>query len=384
MVKESMPVLKLNLVARLACAALCAMLGIQGKATALAGPGAATAPVPEPIAELGIMRFSPPAGWQSEEQAGRDARVFVSPDSTADRQAAIVVLITQPLGQSFDFRARFEKAIVSAAGSQPITEHGQVLAGKNEQGCDTLEQTFSYKNSAGQSVRARLVADRVADRLAAFCYLAGGEDFFDKHADALADLLSTVRFEGQQTTAPAAAATSLPLDPQLGAIEREKAELRKRLAELESREQSLSTQPVTATAPGESTTLAHSTSPGQDPPANPGEGSIDVNDQSHAGAGLGAHFPKRTRLVLTLTPVTPPGPQVRTIACDIDRLAKTARFTGFPPGRYRVTAKAVTPDEKSWPLKLTTSAAPTLSDWMDAVEIGPAPTGSIGVTDRPR
>jgi hypothetical protein len=376
-----MPILKPNFVARLVCVALGAFC-VAARQTR-AEP--TTAPTPaDADARLGIVRFTPPAGWQSEEQAGRDARAFVSPDSTADRQAALVVLLTPPLGQSFDFRARFEKAVNNAADAQPITERGPVVADKSRQGYDTLEQTFAYKNAAGQTVRGRLVAARVGDRLAAFWYLASDDELFKKHADDLAKFLASVHFEDVPATGPATAPSTGPAtlpatqhadkpatDPaksaELQTIEREKAELRQRLSDLESRERGL-----TGAAAIESS------------PATQSSGAIDVTDRSRGGAWLRSRYPKRTRLVLTLTPTAPASSEVRTIACDIERLPETAHFTGFPTGTYRLTAKAVTADDKAWPLKVTISPAPLASDWADAVEVDPAKGVSIGVTDVPR
>jgi len=359
-----------NFAARLACTAVCAALCALCVARGVARADATTAPAADSSYRFGIVRFTPPAGWQSEQQ--RDATVFVSPDSTADRQAAIVVLITAPLGQSFDFRARFDKAVASAADAHPLTEHGLVVSGTSRQGCDTLEQTFAFNNAAGQIVRGRLLAARVGDRLAAFCYLATGEDLFQKHASDVDDLLSTVRFEGLPATTPATTQAAEPAAApvtraELQAIEREKAELQKRVADLESKERGLN-------AP-----LANEPNPTTEP-----AGAIDVTDQSRAGASLRAHFPKRTRLILTFTPILPAGAEVRVLFCDIDRLPGTAHFTGLSPGSYRLTARAVTPDDKQWPLKVTTKAAPTASDWADSVQVDPAKGPSIGVTDVPK
>jgi len=372
-----MPILKPNFAARVACMALCAALGATCFVAGLSHAGPTTAPTPDVQARLGIVRFTPPAGWQSEEQAGREARLFVSPDSSAGGQAALVVLLTPALGQSFDFRARFEKAVENAADAMPITERGAIVAGKSRQGCDTLEQTFAYKNAANQTVRGRLVAARVGDRLAAFWYLASDDDLFKKHSNDLSNLLATVHFEGIPATAPATAPSTGPAthpetkqadNLEFQAIEREKAELR-RLADLESREKGFSGTTATDAA---NLPVAREAGPG----------SIDVTDRSRGSAWLRTRYPGRTRLVLTLTP--PTGTEVRTVACDIDRLPATAHFTGFPAGNCRLTAKAVTPDEKSWPLKLTTNPTPQLSDWADAVDVDPAKGASIGVTDVPK
>jgi len=367
-----MRILRPNFPTLLAIGAFCVAAGL-----ARAEP--TTAPAADADVRLGMVHFTPPAGWQSEEQAGRDARLFVSPDSSADRQAALVVLLTRPLGQSFDFRARFEKAVENAAEGQPITERGAIVPGKSRQAYDTLEQTFAYKNAAGQTVRGRLVAARVGDRLAAIWYLASDDDLFKKHADDLANLLATVRFEGLPATGPATAPATGPAthpdtnhadNLELQTIEREKAALRQRLIDLESREKGLN---ASAPEPGP----ASQESTGGQP-----SGAIDVTDRSHGGAWLRTRYPPRTRLIFTLTPPAPGSSEIRTIACDIDRLP--AHFTGFPAGTYRLTAKAVTPDDKSWPLKVTASPSPELSDWADAVEVDPSKGASIGVTAVPK
>ncbi len=315
---------------------------------------------------------------------------------------ALVVLLTPPLGQSFDFRARFEKAVEKAADTQPITERGPVVAGKTAQGCDTLEQTFAYKNAASQTVRGRLVAQRIGERLAAFWYLASNEELFKKHSDDLNNLLATVRFDGLPASAPVTGPATAPAagpvtgpatqpapkhadNPEFDAIEREKAELRQRLLELESRQKGLNGAPAKESTTGPAARSTTSPSSTSSPQASHGQaaGSIDVTDRSPGGAWLRSRYPRRTRLILTLTATAPANSEVRTIACDVDRLPETAHFTGFPAGTYRLTARAVTPDDRAWPLKLTTSLTPKASDWADAVEVDPASGAAIGVIDSP-
>lgn len=117
---------------------------------------------------------------------------------------------------------------------------------------------------------------------------------------------------------------------------------------------------------------------------------LDVIDRGRAGALLRDRYPKRTKVVLTLTPLGAAGAaaagaaETRSLTCDVDTLARGGAFTWLPPAPFKVTAKAITPDAKEWSLKLTLSPTPIASDWSGAVDADLESHPAIGITDVPR
>ena len=291
---------------------------------------------PDPQTRLGVIHFAAPAQWPATEKPQRHAIAFVSPDSTDDRLAVIVVLTAPAPQADFDFRARFDKAIDSAADGQTIIWRGPVQTGKSRQGCDTLDQRFTCQNSAGRPIEGRMVAARAGNDLAAFCYLATGRIMFLRHADNMVELLNSVSFEG------------LPPPP--------------------------ATAPATAPSPP---TVPIATAPA---PAPVALGTLNITDQSPRNAFLRLRYPRHTRLVLTMVPIPAHDGESRTVSCDIDHLPETVQITALPASPQHITAQAITPDSRAWPLKLRSGAG----GWATSIEVDPARSPAIGVTDQPR
>ena len=140
-------------------------------------PAAASAPAPATApangtpdakdsrapSRLGFIRFTPPADWFADSSPGRDAKVLVSSDSTADKPVAVFILLTKPAPGAFDFRARFNKAVETTAGGAPLTERGDVTAARNRQGYETLSQEFAFRKGPDDTVFGKLVAAKVGE-----------------------------------------------------------------------------------------------------------------------------------------------------------------------------------------------------------------------------
>ena len=114
-------------------------------------------------------------------------------------------------------------------------------------------------NGSGQTVRGKFIAARLVDRLAVFCYFATGSTNYPANLADMDSVVASASFDVTPPSAPGASATTAASAP---------------------------SDPVAATTR----------------PVTPAAGALLLNDGGSDKSALSAHFPPRSRLVLTLTP----------------------------------------------------------------------------------
>jgi hypothetical protein len=194
---------------------------------------------------LEIIQFTPPAGWQASEKPGQAAKVYVAPDSTPTQQTLILVLLAPP-PDKLDLRAAFDTVAKQMTQNGKIVESSDVEPTRTRQGFDAMSQTLVADAAGGQRVYARIVAANVQNRVAAFCYLATSQDLYDKHQPDMDALLKSVSFNTGAAPAAIAGAGKAEYD----ALEHQKQELLKKVAEIEARQRQIAGSAPTGTAAG--------------------------------------------------------------------------------------------------------------------------------------
>jgi hypothetical protein len=162
---------------------------------------------------LDVIHFKPPAGWSTApDQAGSNAKAYVTGEADAADRAAIVIF-SQPKGAGkFDLRANFDAVVKSMIQSRRITEQTEIAASKTRQGYDALTQNLVAQDDKGGTMVLQVVAADVGDRLAGFCYAAAKRESWDKHHGEMGQFLGTVSFGN----APPNAKSASPLDARQG------------------------------------------------------------------------------------------------------------------------------------------------------------------------
>ena len=194
----------------------------------VSGVRAEESPV-KPDSSLEIIQYKAPEGWKAADQAGKTARIFTSPESNGTQQAIILMVLSPPLG-NVEFRAAFDAAVKELAGSGRLVESSEAASVKTRQGFEALSQTLVTEGSPG--LHARMVAAKVDGRMAGFYYLTTSEALYDQRQPDMDALLKSVNFN-VGAGAPVAAKVELEK------LAKEKQELLKRVAEIESRERQL-------------------------------------------------------------------------------------------------------------------------------------------------
>jgi hypothetical protein len=202
----------------------------------------------EPDSSLEIIRYKAPPGWKSSDLAGGGARTYISPDST-NAQQALILLTLGPAKEGLDLRASFDVIAKQMMQGGKITESTELTPFKTRQGFEGFHQTLTAEQGDGHKVIGRILCANVQNRLAAFCYLASSTDFYNQHLGAFDNLLDSVKFDagnsGSKTAAAAAAATA-----EIQALEAQKQELLKKVAEIEARQRQLAGAQAAAAAAG--------------------------------------------------------------------------------------------------------------------------------------
>jgi hypothetical protein len=188
----------------------------------------------EPDVSLEIIRFKSPAGWKSSDMAGQPARTFISPDSTATQQAVILVLLG-PVKDNLDLRASFDAITKQMTQGGKIVESGELTSTKTRQGFDALSQTMVAEQADKQHVYGRIICANVQNRLATFCYLASTSQLYDQHVADMDGLLKSVSFNVAGTAGANAAAAQAEIQ----ALESQKQDLLKKIADIEARQRQL-------------------------------------------------------------------------------------------------------------------------------------------------
>jgi hypothetical protein len=151
---------------------------------------------------LDIIQFKAPGGWKAVDRPGQPMKVFAAPDSNAQQQVMIVVMLA-PAKEGLDLHSAFGDVAKQMAGSNKIEDTGEPTAGKTRQGFEMMSQKFGVADAAGNRVVVRIVAANVQNRLAAFCCLGGPPAFFDQHQAEMDALLHSVNFNVPTENAPA-------------------------------------------------------------------------------------------------------------------------------------------------------------------------------------
>jgi hypothetical protein len=185
-------------------------------------------------ASLDIIRFKAPAGWKSSDMAGQAAKTFISPDSTATQQAVILVLLAPPR-DSLDLRASFDVITKQMTQGGKIIESGDLTPTKTRQGFDALSQTLVAEQADKQHVYGRFVCANVQNRLASFCYLASTSQLYDQHVADMDGLLKSVSFN----VTGAAGVNAAAAQAEIQALESQKHDLLKKIADIEARQHQL-------------------------------------------------------------------------------------------------------------------------------------------------
>jgi hypothetical protein len=184
---------------------------------------------------LEIIHFTPPSGWQASEKPGQAAKVYIAPDSNAAQQTLILVMLAAP-ADKLDLKTAFGTVAKQMTQDGKIVESGDLESTKTRQGFEAMTQTLTADVAGGQRVYARIVAANVQNRLATFCYLATSQEIYDKHQDDMDALLKSVTFNtgGGAPVAIAGAAKA-----EYDALERQKQDLLKKVAEIEARQRQI-------------------------------------------------------------------------------------------------------------------------------------------------
>jgi hypothetical protein len=200
--------------------------------------GLCAAPAPaEQQQSLEIIQFTPPAGWQASDRPGQAAKVLLAPDSTAAQQTLILILLT-PAQANLDLRSAFDTVAKQMTQNGKVVESSEVTGTKTRQGFDAMTQTLVAEVAGGQRVYARIVAANVQNRMATFCYLATTRELYDKHQGEMDGLLKSVSFNVAGGGVSGGAAAE-PAKAEYDALEKQKQELLKQVAQIEARQRQL-------------------------------------------------------------------------------------------------------------------------------------------------
>src|SRR4051795_8035870 len=135
----------------------------------------------EPDARLEVIRYKAPAGWQASDRQGEQtARVFVAPDSTAQQQAMILLVLTPPR-ENLDLKAAFDEAVKQITSDGKVIEPGEVTQTRTRQGFEAISRTLVTQGAGDAKVYARMIAAKVGKRMAGVYYIATSQELFDAH-----------------------------------------------------------------------------------------------------------------------------------------------------------------------------------------------------------
>jgi hypothetical protein len=209
---------------------LCAILALASIAVSRCGAADA------PDAALDIIQYKSPPKWVPTDPPNYVARYYTAPDSDALRQAYIVIVLAPPKDR-LDLRAEFEAMAQQMTQAGRVVESGELSASKTRQGFDALAQTRIVDAPDGRRLRLRLVSANVQGRLASFGLTSADGELYERHQKEMDDLLASVSFNVAVAAAgaPAVAQARAEYD----ALERQKQDLLKKLAEIDARQRQL-------------------------------------------------------------------------------------------------------------------------------------------------
>ncbi|MDB5289380.1 MAG: hypothetical protein JWL69_621 [Phycisphaerales bacterium] len=191
---------------------------------------------PKPDSSLEIVQYKAPVGWKESDQPGAKAtaRVFVAPDSNASEQAMILILV-YPAQEGLDLSAAFDAAAKDITSDGKVLESSDVTATKTRQGFDALSRTLVKEAAGAQHVYARMIAAKVQNRMAGIYYLANTKERYDLHQPDMDALLKSVSFNASA----GAPANAMAANAEIDALEKQKQELLKKVADIEARQRQL-------------------------------------------------------------------------------------------------------------------------------------------------
>jgi hypothetical protein len=198
----------------------------------------------KPDSTVEIIQFKAPAGWQASDRPGQPVKIFTAPDSNATQQSMILVLVSPPQNE-LDLASAFEAAIKEVTSNGKVLESTDVVSSKTRQGFDAVSRTLVAQAAGDQRIYARMVAAKVNNRFAGIYYLATSQEMYDQHQAEMAALLQSVSFSADAGAVGGLAAAKSELE----ALEKQKKELLKKVAEIEARQRQLTASVPGAAAP---------------------------------------------------------------------------------------------------------------------------------------
>jgi len=182
-----------------------------------------------------IIQYNAPPGWQLVERPG-PVKIYTAPGTNAAQQAFIVILLGQPQA-TLDLRSAFDATINQTTGQGRIIDRGEVTAAKTRQGFDALSQSVVSESPNGQRLFLRMTAANVNTRMVAFSFMASSPALFRQHQGAMDTLLGSVSFAVPGAMADAGEVAKIK--SQIEALEAQKQELTRKLAEIDEQQKRL-------------------------------------------------------------------------------------------------------------------------------------------------
>jgi hypothetical protein len=322
-----------------------------------------------PGEEFQIIQYKPPAGWKVEERQGKEGLVLTSPDSTATQQALILVVLAPPR-DGLDLTASFDAAVKGLSSDGKVIESTDAVTTKTRQGFDAVSRTLVIQNAGDAKVYARMIAAKVDDRMAGIYYLATTQELYDLHQADMAAMLQSVSFNA--TGAPVAARAEIE------ALEAQKQDLLKKVAEIEAKQRQLgapATGAATPAAAGAAAAAATADSPEQVLARAREQFVKEVGTRRKPRTVLGdiltldgKPIPNAAVYRLTVWGITSAGEKA-TFGLDVD--ANGHFEQQVPDGLYKVEAKCI--------VKFGETRVPVDLVWLDDKKYGVVQPSDVGI-----
>jgi hypothetical protein len=189
---------------------------------------------------LDVIQFKAPIGWQPNDLPGAVARIFSAPGSDEMKWAYIAVGMRPPKDKP-DLKAEFEDSARQTLFGGRVIESGELKTTRTRQGFDAISQTRVAELPNGQRIRLRMVGAQIQNRVAMFSYASNDAGMYDRNEAAMDDLLRSVSFNTAPGGGPgrAAPAEVTKAKAEFDALERQKQDLVKKLAEIDARQRQL-------------------------------------------------------------------------------------------------------------------------------------------------
>jgi hypothetical protein len=313
--------------------------------------------------EFQIIQYKPPVGWKVDERPGKEGLVLTSPDSTPAQQALILVVLAPPQA-GLDLTASFDAAVKGLSSDGKVIESTDAVTTKTRQGFDAVSRTLVIQNAGDAKVYARMIAAKVDNRMAGIYYLATSQELYDLHQADMAAMLQSVTFNA--TGAPLAAKAEIE------ALEAQKQELLKKVAEIEAKQRQLGAAAGAAPAV---TGAAAAASPDQilDRAREQFVKAVGTRRKPHTVLGDiltldGKPIPNAAVYRLTVWGITSAGEKA-TFGLDVD--ANGHFEQQVPDGLYKVEAKCI--------VKFGDTRVPVDLVWLDDKKVGVVQPSDAGI-----